>query len=139
MLHQSKKRPVLLAIAVLFVSMLSLQACTSGALPEEMGIQEPDNNASYPGGMQALIDYMTDHMEYPAEAKANGVEGKIMISFQVEADGSITNAEVVKSLDPECDEAAINIVRNMPKWEPATKNGVAIASKMVLPVMFKLD
>lgn len=139
MLHQSKKKPVFLALVVLFGTLFTLQACTSGALPEERGLTEPDVMATYPGGMEALIGFMTEHLEYPPSAKENGVEGKIMVSFLIEEDGSVANAEVVKSLDPDCDRAALDIVNNMPNWEPATADGEPVKSKMVLPVVFKLE
>lgn len=138
-LHQSKKKPVLLALVVLLGTLFTLQACTSGALPEERELTEPDVMATYPGGMDALIGFMTEHLEYPPSAKENGVEGKIMVSFFIEEDGSVANVEIVKSLDPECDRAALDIVNNMPNWEPAIANGIPVVSKMVLPVVFKLE
>lgn len=94
---------------------------------------------SFPGGDKTLDEWIGKNIKYPPEAQKDKIQGKVYVSFFVEKDGSISNAEVVKGAHPQLDEEAIRLVNSMPKWNPATtEEGEEIRCSMTLPVLFKL-
>lgn len=94
---------------------------------------------SFPGGPQALLQYLNNNVKYPVVAQENGVQGRVVISFVVEKDGSVTDVQVAKSVDPSLDKEAQRIVKSMPHWIPGKQNGSAVRVKYVVPVSFKLQ
>ena len=94
---------------------------------------------SFPGGPSALMEYLHDHVKYPVVAQENGVQGRVVVSFIVEKDGSITDVRVVRSVDPSLDREAARVVSSMPRWTPGKQNGSAVRVKYNVPVMFKLQ
>lgn len=94
---------------------------------------------SFPGGNSALMSYLNSNVKYPVVAQENGVQGRVVISFVVEKDGSITDVQVVKSVDPSLDREASRVVRSMPRWNPGKQNGQAVRVKYDVPVSFKLQ
>lgn len=90
------------------------------------------------GGMQAFYKYVADEMEYPAIAKRTGVQGKVYLRFVVDTDGSIANVEVLKGIGAGCDEEAVRVVENAPKWIPGKQRGRAVKVYMTLPMIFVL-
>jgi protein TonB len=93
---------------------------------------------SFPGGKDALSKYMRKHLRYPKSAMKNAVHGKVVVRFVVEADGSITHAEIISSLDSACDKEALRVVRGMPKWDPGMQNGNFVAVYYNLPITFAM-
>lgn len=94
---------------------------------------------SFPGGDAALMRYLHDNINYPAVAQENGVQGRVVLTFVVERDGSITDVKVGKSVDPSLDREAMRVVKSMPRWNPGKQNGSAVRVKYTLPVMFRLQ
>ena len=94
---------------------------------------------SFPGGNGALLEYLATHVKYPVVAQENGVQGRVIVSFVVERDGSITDVRVVRSVDPSLDREAARVVSSMPRWTPGKQNGSAVRVKYNVPVMFKLQ
>lgn len=94
---------------------------------------------SYPGGEEALTTYITSNMQYPEMAKENGVEGVVCVIFTVKPDGSIGNIKIKRMVDPDLESEAIRLVKNMPKWNPATENGVAVEAQSEVDVNFSLE
>jgi protein TonB len=94
---------------------------------------------SFPGGNGALLEYLASHVKYPVVAPENGVQGRVIVSFVVEKDGSITDVRVVRSVDPSLDREAARVVSSMPRWTPGKQNGSAVRVKYNVPVMFKLQ
>lgn len=94
---------------------------------------------SFPGGNGALMSYLSENVKYPVVAQENGVQGRVVISFVVERDGSITDVRVVRSVDPSLDREAARVVSSMPKWIPGKQNGSAVRVKYNVPVSFKLQ
>ena len=94
---------------------------------------------SFPGGPQALLQYWNSNVKYPVVAQENGVQGRVVISFVVEKDGSVTDVQVAKSVDPSLDKEAQRVVKSMPHWIPGKQNGSAVRVKYVVPVSFKLQ
>lgn len=94
----------------------------------------------FPGGMDGLMKYLAKNMRYPAKAKANNVQGRVVLNFIVDKHGNISDVKVVKSLDPECDAEAIRLIKNMPKWIPGKIDGEPMDScSFSCPVIFKLS
>ena len=94
---------------------------------------------SFPGGQSALMQYLNSNIKYPVVAQENGVQGRVVVSFVVEKDGSITDVRVVRSVDPSLDREATRVVKSMPHWIPGKQNGSAVRVKYNVPVSFKLQ
>jgi len=94
---------------------------------------------SYPGGNGALMQYLSSHIKYPVIAEENGIQGRVICTFVVERDGSITDVRIAKSVDPSLDKEAMRVVSSMPKWIPGKQNGSAVRVKFTLPVTFRLQ
>ena len=102
-----------------------------------VSVQDP---ASFPGGIQELYKYLSDNIEYPAVSRENNSQGKTILRFIVNTDGSITSIEVIKSSgDMYLDKEAIRVVSGMPKWKPGMKNGRSVRCYFTLPISFKLQ
>lgn len=95
--------------------------------------------AQFPGGNMALIRFVLENTEYPEEALKEGIEGKVYMKFAVEADGSLTNIKVTRSVHPLLDAEAIRVISAMPNWEPAEDKGTAIRTMVRLPITFVLS
>ena len=94
---------------------------------------------SFPGGEKALLEYLGNNIKYPVVAQENGVQGRVVISFVVEKDGSITDVKVARSVDPSLDKEATRVVKSMPRWIPGRQNGSAVRVKYTVPVAFRLQ
>lgn len=94
---------------------------------------------SYPGGQGALMQYLASHIKYPVVAEENGIQGRVICTFVVERDGSITDVKIARSVDPSLDKEAIRVVKSMPNWIPGKQNGSAVRVKYTLPVTFRLQ
>ena len=93
---------------------------------------------TYPDGEQALMEFIRKNIKYPEEAKTKQIEGKVIISFVVTREGSITDVKVVRGIGGGCDEEALRVVRMMPKWIPGKQNGMAVSVRFNLPVTFSI-
>ena len=91
------------------------------------------------GGMDALMNYLSTNIQYPAEAQQKGIHGTVIISFIVEKDGSLSDVQVVRGVDPSLDNEALKVIQKMPKWIPGQQNGRNVRVKYTLPVEFKLN
>ena len=94
---------------------------------------------SFPGGQEALMSYLSNNTEYPIEAQKRGVEGRVVVSFVIEEDGSISQAKVVRSVDSLLDHEAQRVVKSMPKWKPGKQNGKYVRVKYTVPIVFRLQ
>ena len=94
---------------------------------------------SFPGGPAALMEWLSNNVKYPVVAQENGVQGRVVVSFVVERDGSITDVKVVRGVDPSLDKEASRVVRAMPRWIPGKQNGSAVRVKYNVPVAFRLQ
>ena len=92
----------------------------------------------YPGGMGALMQYLSSHIKYPVVAEANRIDGRVICTFIVEKDGSITDIKVSRSVAPSLDQEAVRVIGSMPAWTPGRQNGEVCRVKFTLPVTFKL-
>ena len=94
---------------------------------------------TYKGGDVALLKYLTDSVKYPELAKKHGVQGRVIIGFIVEKDGSLTDVKVLRAVDRALDAEALRVVKGMPKWIPGSQNGQHVRVKYNVPVPFRLE
>ena len=94
---------------------------------------------TFPGGQQELMSYLGKNIKYPTIAQENGTQGRVIIQFVVERDGTITDVRVARGVDPYLDKEAVRVVQSMPKWIPGKQNGKAVRVKFTVPVMFRLQ
>ena len=92
----------------------------------------------FPGGMSALIDFLSSNIKYPEDAIKQNVGGRVMVMFVVETDGSISNVRVARTVFPSLDSEAIRVVKSMPKWKPGKEKGRVVRVKYTLPVIFSI-
>ncbi|WP_372774580.1 energy transducer TonB [Mangrovibacterium sp.] len=93
----------------------------------------------FPGGMPSLLRFVSRSIKYPEIAKQNGVQGKIFVRFVVNTDGSISDAFVLRPLDPSLDKEAIRVVTSMPRWKPGSQNGKPVRVNFTIPINFVLQ
>ena len=93
----------------------------------------------FPGGPAALMEFLSKNVKYPQEAYKNGIQGRVIVTFVINKDGSISDAKVVKSVDPQLDEEALRVVHSMPNWIPGRQNGEPVNVKYTVPITFKLQ
>lgn len=94
---------------------------------------------SFPGGEKALMQYIKDNTYYPKEMCEGAAQGRVMVGFVINEDGSISDVKILRSLTPECDEVAVEIVKGMPRWNPGKQNGKAVKTKYTVPVSFRTE
>lgn len=94
---------------------------------------------TFPGGPAALMKYLADNVKYPDDAQKNGMQGRVVVSFVVECDGSISNVKTVQSVYPSLDSEAVRVVEAMPHWIPGTENGIPTRVRYSVPVSFRLQ
>ena len=99
----------------------------------------PAMRAQYPGGDPKIFKFIYENVRYPKLCHEFGVQGRVLVTFVIEKDGSISNVQVVRSVDPALDREAVNVVKRMPKWNPGMNNGQPARVKFTLPVTFKLQ
>lgn len=114
----------------------------------EEGVSDVDINKVYdvveempqfPGGPSALFEFISRNMQYPVVAEENGVQGRVICTYVIESDGSISDIKVVKSVDPSLDKEAVRVVSYMPKWIPGKQKGIPVRVKYTVPVTFRLQ
>ncbi|MCQ2257418.1 MAG: energy transducer TonB [Bacteroidaceae bacterium] len=98
-----------------------------------------EQNPSFPGGDKALMAYLTKNLKYPPSAQENGIQGRVLVQFVVNKDGSIVEPKVLRSVDPALDKEALRVVQAMPKWTPGKQRGKTVRVKFTLPVTFRLS
>ena len=97
-----------------------------------------DEMPSFPGGLEELYKWIDNNVQYPAVARENGIEGRVILKFIVEKDGSLSDSTVIHSVHPMVDREALRLVGQMPKWNPGKRAGVPVRVRYCLPIKFKL-
>ena len=97
-----------------------------------------DEMPSFPGGLEELYKWIDNNVQYPAVARENGIEGRVILKFIVEKDGSLSDSTVIHSVHPMVDREALRLVGQMPKWNPGRRAGVPVRVRYCLPIKFKL-
>lgn len=93
----------------------------------------------FPGGNTAMMKFLSDNIKYPVIAQENGISGRVITNFVVERDGSITDVQVVRGVDPSLDKEAVRVIQSMPRWKPGQQRGSAVRVRFTLPVVFRLQ
>ena len=101
--------------------------------------QVVEDQPEFPGGMEALMKHLSKEIKYPKEAQDKGTQGRVIVQFVVRKDGSITDAKIMKPVDPLLDAEALRVVSEMPNWIPGKQRGEAVNVRFTLPVMFRLQ
>ena len=143
--------PVRVSIAALLF-LLSGAATAQEDIPAPIVVREPvvepDNQngvfnlvermPEFPGGQEAMVEYLSKNIKYPEAAVSAGIQGAVYVSFTVDADGAIRDAEVMRGIGGGCDEEALRVVNSMPLWEPGMQRGEAVKVKYRMPIRFRL-
>ena len=98
-----------------------------------------EENAQFPGGDQAYIKWCSEHVKYPSISQEQGVQGRVMVSFVVNKDGSLIDFNIVRSPDDNLSKEAIRALKTMPKWKPARQGNKTVRSRFIAPVIFRLQ
>lgn len=130
----------ILAILVSSGLCIPIRAQNNAKLPEYNNkiFSNPEVSPTFPGGVDSLKAYIDAKLQYPVVAEYEGIEGRPIISFVVEKDGSITDVKVHKSAYPSLDKEALRIIKEMPRWNPGYMNGKATRCNYLLPIDFKV-
>ena len=111
--------------------------------PEEENVDEiftiVEESATFPGGITAFYQYLKKELDYPRQAQRMGIEGRVFVQFVVERDGSLTDIHVVKGIGAGCDEEAVRVLKNSPKWKPGKQRGKPVRQKMIQNILFKFS
>lgn len=93
----------------------------------------------FPGGMKEMLKFLQENVKYPENAMKNNVQGRVIVQFVIEKDGTPTEFKVLRSVDPDLDAEALRVMKAMPKWKPGMQKGQVVRVKFTVPVSFKLQ
>lgn len=125
-----------LFLIVFFMAFVSVNAYSQSKEQDDAVYQVVSDQPQFPGGMQAMMKFISENRKYPAEAKAKDIHGKVIVAFVVERDGSLSNVKIRRGIGYGCDEEAIRLIKSMPKWTPGKNGGKAVRVSFMLPVTF---
>lgn len=132
------KRILMMAIAACMMTLGAQAQVQKGNTAPQDVFDVVEEMPQYPGGMQAMLSFLQENITYPKDAQEKKISGRVLVTFVVEKDGSISNVETVKSVFPSLDEEAVRIVKGMPNWKPGKQNGKVVRVKYTLPISFSL-
>lgn len=93
----------------------------------------------FPGGEAARIKYLNENIKYPQMARESGIQGRVFVTFVVERDGAVTDVRVLRGIGGGCDEEAVRVIKNMPKWNAGKQRGKPVRVQFNMPILFKLN
>ncbi len=125
-------------IILFLVSILPFSFSVLGQEKKSTQKYEVEIMPEFPGGLDAMKDFLSKEINYPVEAQENGIAGKVFISFVVKKDGSINDAKIVRPIDKNLDAEALRVVKSMPKWTPGKDKGKLVDVEYTLPINFAL-
>lgn len=94
--------------------------------------------SAFPGGMDGLIQYLSKNVQYPRKSRRKGIQGRVLVAFIIEKDGSLSNVEVLEGVNDEIDAEAVRVIKRMPKWKPAMEDGEEVRVLFRMPIAFRL-
>lgn len=106
---------------------------------EEKCFDVVEEMPSFPGGSGALSAWLSNNIQYPKQARESGIQGRVIVEFIVEVDGSISNVKIGRSVDKDLDNEALRLVKGMPKWNPGKHNGTEVRVKYSIPILFRVS
>ena len=110
-----------------------------GTSPNKDIFDQAETMPEFPGGVGKLMEYVAKNVRYPKEAEDKCLQGRVIATFIVEKDGSITSAKIVRSIDPALDAEALRVINGMPNWKPGTQKGEPVRVKYTIPISFRLQ
>lgn len=111
----------------------------SKSVPDSVIFEVVEVMPEFPGGQKGLMEYLGKNVKYPADAAAKGIQGRVITSFVVQKDGSISNVKIVRGVEPSLDKEAERVITTMPKWAPGRQRGEAVNVKYTVPIAFHLS
>ncbi len=93
----------------------------------------------FPGGDAARMKYLGTNIKYPTLARESGIQGRVFVTFVVETDGRVTDVKILRGIGGGCDEEAVRVIKNMPKWNPGKQRGKSVRVQFNMPILFKLN
>ena len=132
------KKLFLMSVMALFCLMTANAQKTVVSEKNQKVYDTVDQLPEFPGGMPALIEYLQTNIKYPKDAEKQKVEGRVLVQFVVETDGSISDVKVAKEVFPSLDAEGIRVVQAMPKWTPGKHKGKIVRVQYTLPIVFSL-
>lgn len=156
MMNKTRSSSLKLAkyLTILPIFFILIAANSSYAGEKDQSLQEPppvkkevteeifvvvEEQPEYPGGQEAMMKFLSDSIVYPDEAKAKGIQGRVICNYVVMKDGSIDDVNVVRGVDPLLDAEAVRVLKSMPAWKPGKQRGQAVNVRYTLPLEFRLD
>lgn len=133
------EKPVVVPVVVAGTPEQSAASAEKAAGDGKVFVDVVEQLPEFPGGMSELMKYLQQNLKYPKAAQDAGKEGRVIVQFVVNADGSIANPNVISGVEPSLDNEALRVVKMMPKWQPGKQDGKAVAVKFALPVTFNLQ
>lgn len=118
---------------------VAVESASVSAAEEDSVYLTADVMPEFPGGMEALMKYISEHIVYPKAALQKKIEGRVLVSFVIEKDGHVSNATVVRSVHPLLDAEALRVVSALSQWHPATVKGKQVRVKYSIPIAFRLS
>lgn len=131
------KRLALLLSAIFLTNMAFCQEEKKVSVDDEVFVVV-EEQAEFPGGMEAMYAYIQKNLVYPEKAKEKGIEGRVFVTFTIEKDGSISNILIKRAIGGGCEEAVVEMIKNMPKWKPGKQRGKPVRFQFTLPIKFEL-
>lgn len=156
MMNKTRSSSLKLAkyLTILPIFFILIAANSSYAGEKDQSLQEPppvkkevteeifvvvEEQPEYPGGQEAMMKFLSESIVYPEEAKAKGIQGRVICNYVVMKDGSIDDVNVVRGVDPLLDAEAVRVLKSMPAWKPGKQRGQAVNVRYTLPLEFRLD
>ena len=132
---------------LIFMSLMAT-CCLTTVLAQKTVVSQKDQKEDpfnvvedmpeFPDGIEAMIQFISNNIQYPADAQKQKVDGRVLVNFVVEKDGSITEVKVIKPTFPSLDAEAVRVVKAMPKWKPGYQKGQAVRVQFTMPINFSL-
>ncbi len=106
---------------------------------EEVIFTVVESMPGFPGGDGARIKYLNENIKYPQMARESGIQGRVFVTFVVEKDGNVTDVRVLRGIGGGCDEEAVRVIKNMPRWNAGKQRGKSVRVQFNMPILFKLN
>ncbi len=126
------------ALIMIFAFSLNVNAQEKKSDNSDVVFTVVENEAEFPGGLEAMNRFLAENIKYPTLAKQKNIEGKVIISFIVEKNGTLTDIRTIKDIGEGCGDEGVRIVKLMPKWKPAKQKGQPVRQQFLLPISFVL-
>jgi periplasmic protein TonB len=126
------------SVAVLLTALIC-QAQPQENKTKEGVYQEVEEMPEYPGGINALKSEIASSINYPVEAKKNGIQGKVFVSFVIDEQGKVTNAKIERGMEASLDQESLRVVNNLKSWKPGKEKGKAVKVAYTIPINYALD